>query len=88
MIQDYNSYKVIDLLLDHLEREFNENRTRSVKASIMNVIHDCLVFAAVNGGVGKTCTNFFNFNCNFSFDYRRNHVCLDITSFKVFKKFI
>jgi len=45
---------VIDLLLNHLDKYFDKKSTGNIKTSIMNVIHDCLVFAATNTGASST----------------------------------
>ncbi|CAF0850627.1 unnamed protein product [Adineta ricciae] len=53
-IKHHNSYLVIELLLGHLEKHFDQNDTTNIKTSIMNVIQDCMVFAAANTGAGST----------------------------------
>jgi len=52
-IQHHNSYLIIELLLGHLEKHFDQEDTANIKTSIMNVIQDCMVFAAANTGAGK-----------------------------------
>jgi hypothetical protein len=44
---------VIELLLGHLEKHFNQEDAANIKTSIMNVIQDCMVFAAANTGAGR-----------------------------------
>jgi hypothetical protein len=44
---------VIELLLGHLEKHFDQEDAANIKTSIMNVIQDCMVFAAANTGAGK-----------------------------------
>ncbi|CAF1324561.1 unnamed protein product [Rotaria sordida] len=50
-IKYHNSYVIIDLLLNHLEKYLDIGDRTNIKTSIMNVIHDSLVFAAPNTGV-------------------------------------
>jgi hypothetical protein len=49
LFQPHNSYVIIDLLLNHLEQKETTHR----KTSIMNVIHDYLIFTATNIAAGK-----------------------------------
>ncbi|CAF0825293.1 unnamed protein product [Rotaria sordida] len=53
-IKHHNSYLIIELLLGHLEKHFHQQDTANIKTSIMNVIQDCMVFAAANTGAGST----------------------------------
>ncbi|CAF3025991.1 unnamed protein product [Rotaria sp. Silwood2] len=53
-IKHHNSYLIIELLLGHLEKHFHQEDTANIKTSIMNVIQDCMVFAAANTGAGST----------------------------------
>ncbi|CAF3755419.1 unnamed protein product [Adineta steineri] len=53
-IKHHNSYLIIELLLGHLEKHFDQEDTANIKTSIMNVIQDCMVFAAANTGAGST----------------------------------
>ncbi|CAF2697079.1 unnamed protein product [Rotaria sp. Silwood2] len=53
-IKHHNSYVVIDLLLNHLDKHLDIEERTNIKTSVMNVIHDCLIFAAPNTGVGST----------------------------------
>ncbi|CAF4787148.1 unnamed protein product, partial [Rotaria sp. Silwood1] len=53
-IKHHNSYVVIDLLLNHLDKHLDIRERTNIKTSVMNVIHDCLVFTAPNTGVGST----------------------------------
>ncbi|CAF1281862.1 unnamed protein product [Adineta ricciae] len=49
-IKNHNSYIIVDLLLNHLEKK----ETEHVRTPIMNVIHQCLVFAATNNEARST----------------------------------
>ena len=51
--QHHNSYLAIELLLGHLERHFDQDDKVNIKPSIMNVIQDCMVFAAADTGAGR-----------------------------------
>ncbi|CAF2126477.1 unnamed protein product [Rotaria magnacalcarata] len=53
-IRHHNSYVVTDLLLNHLDDHLNIRDRTDIRTSIMNVIHDCLVFSAPNTGAGTT----------------------------------
>lgn len=46
-------YIVLDLLIKHLDEHLNIGDQTNIRTSMMNVIHDCLVFAAPNTGAGK-----------------------------------
>ena len=49
---------MIELLLGHLEKHFDQEDTANIKTSIMNVIQDCMVFAAGNTGAGKRSNQY------------------------------
>ena len=53
-IKHHNSYLIIELLLGHLEKHFDQRNSAHIKTSIMNIIQDCMVFAAANTGAGST----------------------------------
>ncbi|CAF1461719.1 unnamed protein product [Adineta steineri] len=53
-VNHYNSYSIIDLLLDHLELYSEKKDMLRIKTCIMQVIHICLIFAATNTGVEST----------------------------------
>ncbi|UJR09128.1 hypothetical protein I4U23_013375 [Adineta vaga] len=53
-IKRYNNYVVIDLLLNHLEKHLEYNDPKYIKTSVMNILRQCLVFAATNKEAGST----------------------------------
>lgn len=67
--QHHNSYLIIELFLGHLEKHFEREESSSIKTSIMNVIQDCMVFAAANTGAGSSFSVLL-FSSTFFFELR------------------
>lgn len=85
-----NSYVVIDLLLNHLDKYFDKKSRGNVKTSIMNVIHDCLVFAATNTGASRSRRKRLSTKeiIVFSTSSRFDNVRRNIESSEIFKEII